>query len=382
MLSVGFVLAATTLPVFVMGSMARSLGADPRFERLDVTAAVTVFFACSALSAPVSGVVADRVGAAWSLTLAAVASAGAAATLAGLGDPRPAVALMGLAGAANVLAQTSGNLVLADQGSPRYAGAAFGIKQSAVPVATMLAGLAVPLFDSAGQWRMAFAACAVLVIGSTVVALLVIRKSRPRRARSPAGVIDRRLVAALAVAAFLATGTATSVVIYFVSFAAAYGVDAGTAGLVLACAGAIGVALRVGSGVALDRVSRAARSRAPLRCASAMVIVGAMGTALLAASAHTPVLMSCGVVLAVGVGWSWPGLMHLVIVDRNRGAAGRATGIVLAGVFGGSVTMPALSEVLVDATSYPVTWLAGSGCMAVAAAMFALAGTPRRSPRE
>lgn len=381
LMSVSVVLAATTLPVFVLGSMARSLALDPSFVRLDITASVTVFFACSALSAPASGVIADRIGAAWSLGLAAVASAGAVATIAWLSDPRPVVALMGISGAANVLAQTSGNLVLAGHGAGTHAGVAFGIKQSAVPVATLLAGLAVPLFDSAGQWRRAFLGCAVLAAGGAVVALLVLRKSPTRKARSSGGPIDRRLVFALTAASFLATGTTTSVAIYFVSFAVADGITAGSAGLVLAGAGSVGIVLRILSGVALDRASQAARFRAPLLTAAAMVAVGASGCLLLAGSGQQPTLMACGAVLALGVGWSWPGLMHLVIVERHRGAAGRATGIVLAGVFGGSVTMPALCEVLTGATSYNMTWLVGGCCMAVSAVMFLAASVSYRCPR-
>ena len=68
-----------------------------------------------------------------------------------------------LSGVANALAQVSTNVALASGVPTRRQGVAFGAKQAAIPTASLVAGLALPIVGLVAGWRVAFAAAAVVV---------------------------------------------------------------------------------------------------------------------------------------------------------------------------------------------------------------------------
>ena len=102
-----------------------------------------------------------------------LAAAGSAASLLGVALwpvleragrlPRPR-------GLANAVSHPAANLSLAREVPAGRQGLSFGIKQAAIPVATLLAGLAVPTIAVTLGWRWAFAGGAALALA---VAFLV-----------------------------------------------------------------------------------------------------------------------------------------------------------------------------------------------------------------
>ena len=88
-------------------------------------------------------------------------------------------ALLGVAGLANAVAQPAINLFMADQVPIDRQGLAFGIKQSAIPGAILVSGLALPALALPLGWRATFAICGGLVL----VVALVARQRRPRLSR-------------------------------------------------------------------------------------------------------------------------------------------------------------------------------------------------------
>ena len=57
----------------------------------------------------------------------------------------------------------------------------------------------------------------------------------------------------------------------------------------------------------------------------ALLLAGSAGFALLATDSAAPFV--AGALVAFALGWGWPGLFNLAVVDRHREAPGAATGV-------------------------------------------------------
>ena len=171
-------------------SRSRSVG-DLDASVSAVAAGVTVFFLAGAVGAgtrrPAVG--ADRrpagdAGAAL-VTARLPARSGALRRIA----DRCCSSFLGLAGLANAVAQPAINLFMAEQVAVERQGVAFGIKQSAIPSAVLVSGLALPLLAIPFGWRATFAVCS---LGPLAVAVLLARQAPALRpawtASAPAAV--------------------------------------------------------------------------------------------------------------------------------------------------------------------------------------------------
>ena len=134
--------------------------------------------AASLGSAPL-GRLTERRGPAPSLRAAAAITATCQLGLAGLARSLPVLlAFLAVGGSANALAQPAANLLLARDVPVHRQGLGFAIKQAAIPIATLLSGLAVPAIALTVGWRWAFVASAALATASIATV-----PSRPRTAR-------------------------------------------------------------------------------------------------------------------------------------------------------------------------------------------------------
>src|SRR5690606_6966557 len=119
--------------------------------------------------APVLGRVTDRIG-----SLRAVRVSGLIAAAASLGiavSARSWLALalyLGLSGSAGALGQPAANRLLSRRVPSNRLGLAFGIKQAAPPISSLLAGLSVPSLVVLFGWRSAFAGSAALGVTMAV----------------------------------------------------------------------------------------------------------------------------------------------------------------------------------------------------------------------
>ena len=73
------------------------------------------------------------------------------------------------------------------------------------------------------------------------------------------------------------------------------------------------------------------------------LIVCAVGLSLMAIPTTWSYVV--GVLLAVGLGWGWPGLVHFLISHMAPGATAAATGIVQTGTYIGNIIGPVLTGV-------------------------------------
>jgi MFS family permease len=275
-------------------------------------------------------------------------------------------------GSANALAQPAANLLLARDLPVHRQGLGFAIKQAAIPIATLLSGLAVPAIALTVGWRWAFVASAVLA--TAAIATVPNRPTattgngtRPSHDRT--GDMPLPVMVWLALGIALGAASAGTLGAFFVSAGVDAGLAEGTAGLVLAAGSALGIVTRLAAGVQADR-----RGGGHLRVVALMLVGGAVVCCLLATET-VPAFVLAGP-LAFATGWAWPGLFNLAVVRVNPNAPGAATGITQTGTYFGAVVGPVLFGVVAERLSFRAAWL-GAAAMALLAAMTIL-GARRR----
>ena len=89
------------------------------------------------------------------------------------------VVALGFGGLSNALAQPAANALVVRSVAARRQGLALGVKQAAIPMATLLAGLAVPSLGLTVGWRWAFVGAAGLSVAATTLVPPELRRRRP-----------------------------------------------------------------------------------------------------------------------------------------------------------------------------------------------------------
>lgn len=349
------------LPVFLTGALVLPMRAELAFDRSALGVAVSFFFAASALGSNFLGRAAQVIGATHAIRVAAIMSMVA---LLGIGlvvrNWTVLVVFLVLAGLANALAQPAANLALS-QGVPlRRQGLAFGVKQSAIPVATLLAGIAVPVFAVALGWRWAFVAGSFLALTAM---LTVPSFERPVRAVRGKVRIDRAARPALLVLAItgaLGAGASNAMGVFMVDAAVDNGWGVSAAGILLSVGSVAALLVRLISGWAIDRSQAMG-----LASVGVLMALGSVGFLLLAFAVEIPALYVLGTIIGFGAGWGWPGLFHFSVVHAHRGAAATATGFVQSGVFAGGVLGPVIFGYVVDGFSYTAAWALGAAALLI-----------------
>jgi MFS family permease len=337
-----------------------------------VAAGVTVFFAAGALGAGLGGRLAERTGALRAIRGCLLTTAACLLLAAALADSLAVLLLLlAVAGVANAVTQPAINLFMADQVPLDRQGLAFGIKQSAIPAAVLVSGLALPLLALPFGWRPTFAICA----GGALAVAAIVRRSAAGFAsppvREPAPRPSRALVMT-AVGAALASAGPNSLGAYLVASAVDAGIAEGTAGVLAAAGSAASLLVRVALGHRADR-----RRDYGFAAVVALLAAGAGGFALLATG--EPAAFVAGTFVAFALGWGWPGLFNLAVVDLNRNAPGAATGVTQTGIYIGAAGGPAAYGLLYPEIGYTGAWaVAGVLCL-IAAFAFALAGRLSRA---
>ena len=359
------VTTAGVLPPYMVGVLWVQLRADLGFGPSLLGVLVACFFLVSGLSALSAGMVVRRFGTSPVVRLSALVAA-ASMLLIALAAHHTAV-LVGallLAGWGNGVGQPASNDLIARAVAPDRHGLAYGTKQAAIPLATMLAGVAVPLVAIPLGWRPAFVLAAALAL---LVTLTVPsgRRLPPRGAAAAseaAGPFRRAALVVLACGLMLGAATGNALGSFFVATAVASGIAPATAGVLAAVASATGALARIAFGWLADRV----RSRWLLVVAAQMGI-GGLSYALLGTGIE--VLIGAGAVIGYCTGWAWAGLSTYSVARMHPGMAARATSITQGGMGAGAALGPLLFGLLVTATSYAVAWYATAAVSVVAGAV-------------
>ncbi|MCO8277419.1 MFS transporter [Actinoplanes sp. TRM 88003] len=339
---------AVSVPVFLVGGLAVQIGDELDFSPAGLGLAVSAYFGASALASVPAGYLVERFGATRvSRAGIALAVASLLAVAAFANTLWSLILILALGAAANAMGQLASNTALSRHVPQRRQGLSFGIKQAAIPVATLLSGAAVPAVALTLGWRWAF----VFVAGLAAAALLLVPNEPTAATKKPAKVAKRATGALIVVGigATLAAAAANALGTFLVDSAVARGIAPGPAGLSLTLGSAVCVTSRVLGGWLADRWPGRA-----ITMISGLLLAGALGLALLAVPGR-PALVA-GVVLGFGFGWAWPGLMNFAVVRLHPQAPAAATSITQTGVYAGGCLGPLGLGTLATHTSYPTMW--------------------------
>ncbi len=362
----GMALAAqtcSTLPVFLLGSLSPFLMADLGLNPFNLGIGIAIFYAASALGSLVLAPMSDK-GGVWKIThKSLVALIGANAVIA-LGSMHWSIvfALMFVAGVANGCIQPATNVIVSRFVPSQRQGFAFGLKQCAIPVATLIGGVAVPVIGLTVGWRIAFGLAAVL---TACVMLLAPRKGTlvaPTNT-SAAKYLPRNALICLTIMSAFGAGSANAMAAFLVPSIVAAGHSAAAAGITMAGGSILSIAVRIGLGSVADRYNL------PLLRLVAILFAGGAAAYLIFAVGGDLSVIVGATMLAFGMGWGWSGITILAIARASVGSVGAATGVTQAGVFAGAVIGPVAFGWLAHAYSYEAAWQMLAAIALLAAAM-------------
>ncbi|MBP2390241.1 MFS transporter [Aeromicrobium fastidiosum] len=357
-------------PPFVVGTMGPGISADLGLSVPALAGTVSFGYLVAAVASPLGGVVVQRVGPSRALRLAAaLASLGVALVAVARGPATLALAFVAL-GMANAVIQPASNGTLATAATGRRQGAVFGIVQSAVPAATLLAGLLLASFDDVRPWREAMV---ILLVATLLPQIVVPRPAAgsqrvPRRASGRSSLPHRGTLIALCAGGFMGSAAATTVAVFGVASGLSSGLSPAVAagGLVLGSLCCI-----TGRILTSWRWGDHAPRRLLLDIAG-LQATGVLGIALVGTGTTAGYLV--GIAFAFGCGWGWTGLLNIVITRVWGGRVASVTGVMQAGLFGGSVAGPLVFAAVVDGTGYLDAWLVAAAALTVAASASVVAG--------
>jgi MFS family permease len=359
LVSVGYSVLAV-LPLFLVSAQAVQLQRELGFNTADLGLAVSICFATSALAAAPLGHVVGRIGARAGLELCTGMALASLAWLTAASRWWHVVAALALCGLANATAQVATSVVLADGVPKDRHGLAFGAKQAAIPIASLTAGLALPVVGLLAGWRVAFAGAGVVVLAALVLRPRLAGGAMPQRA--PRGAVRRSpLLLSMALVGLLAGAVANAVPAFAVDSAVSHGFGEGAAGLLLAAGSALAVLVRIGAGWVADR-----RGSSGFTELLALTGTGTLALVALALARDSHVLYAAATLAVFAAAWGWPGLLHFATVRSHRSAPATATGFVLAWIYVGNVIGPATVGFIAEHRSYGSAWAYGAAMLALA----------------
>lgn len=344
---------AGVLPLFLTGAMAVQIGRDLSFGPAGIGLLSGTYAAAAMMASAPLGRRVGALGVRRSMHAASMAAA-AALSLAALSPSMIVLAVaMLLGGLANSIGQPAANaMVVGHLPAHRY-GIGFAVKQSGIPLATLLAGLAVPTIALSVGWRWAYAAAALFALASLVVPPADVRSADGHIKEGPIPALERSTVWLLAGSLLLAVVAATSIGAFGASGGVAVGLSEADAGLLVAAGGLAGLVFRLSLGLIADRVGRGA-----LAMVSWLIAIGSLGWALMATQDSR--LYIVGLLVANAFGWGWPGLLHLSVARLFPAATAAASGVTQTGVSAGLLVGPLTLGLLITAAGWSAAWAAAS----------------------
>jgi len=355
----------SAFPVFLTGALGVQLREDIGLTATHVGLAMGASFGVAAvLSAPM-GRVAERLGPRRGFRVGLTTSVVAMLAVAVLARNVWQFCLfLGVAGAGNALNQPSANLMLTTHIEGERMGFALAAKQSGMPTAALLGGVAVPAIALTIGWQWAYVAGAIMAAGA-MFSFPPDRGSRSDLNTRANATGDRRsarpdlgmaLLVLYAMVGLLGATSAGTMVGFITSGAEASGLGPGTAGLVLSLGSLVGVASRLIQGWQVDRWG-------VLPIQRLVWLYGLGGLGMLVLAIDVPITYVLAPIPAFAFGWAWPGLFNLSVVRDNPSAPAAATGVSQVGVFIGAALGPALGGAIIDNGSYRLLWLFGASTL-------------------
>lgn len=262
--------------------------------------------------------------------------------------------------AAGGLLQALGNPIsnrLVVEHVPRSSrGLAMGIKQSGIPVAAVVIGLALPSLATVVGWRGAVQAIVLVAAGCVIMSRFAVPYRPPAVVEfrtypwPPMGMMRRLLVYTF----FMASGM--SVLLSYVPLYAheALGMESRRAGVVVAVMGVAGAVMRIGGGL-MHSLLGVFDTLIVLSLGAAL-----FGSLLWLASAGLPWIIWIGALGLGATALSWTTIVNLALIEVSEAegsGTGGASGLVYLGFFGGFASSPLLFGFAVELSGgYHVAW--------------------------
>jgi MFS family permease len=350
------------LPLFVVSAQILQLERDLGFGVSRLGIATTTFFGFAAAAATPAGRFVARRGsrrglrAGASLTIVACLLAGATPVW------WVVPVAMALGGVANGLIQVAGNLAIFDGVITGRQGLAFGAKQASVPMASMLAGISLPLIGLIFGWRWVFVAAAA---PAAVLAISAPPLDTTRFENRDEGSIKRLpgSLLLLVLAGLSGAAAGNGIALFVVPSAVDIGIDEAAAGTVLAVCSVLVVAVRIGAGQLVDR--KKSSGHIEMSWMTGAGVIGAL--ALMLAPAPSAYLVALPLAL-LGT-WGWPGVFFYTVVNTYPEYPAKASGVFLSSNLTGTLIGPLMVGTLAGRGDYSAAWL----FVALAAAVSTLA---------
>jgi MFS family permease len=347
---------STIFPGFLVGALSVQISDEFAVSEETYGWGFGAFFLAATIASVASGKLAQRVGPRRQVTVVLIVSALAQLGIAFVADSfTMLIAFLAIAGLVNAANQSAINLLLSQARLPRL-GLAIALKQSGMPTAALLGGLAVPALALTLGWRSAYVVGATATLGALINVRRVIAPVGPIAEEAPTPITAKRVLVVAAVGFGFMAFAAGALNAWTVSSGVESGLNEGIAGLLLSLGAGIGIAVRLMIGVRIDRTVRA-----PLKAAAGVSTIGAIGMGLLAI--QTPIMAILATVVAFGAGWVWPVFTNYGVVRTNLDAAGAATGVTQTGVYIGVFCGPLLTGAVIEWSGYSTMWLVTAAAM-------------------
>lgn len=359
------------LPVFLVGALSLQMRQDIAISPAQFGLVASVFFLMSAVASLPVGRLAQRWGAVRSLRAAALTAFGGYLAIGLVVQTwRGLFVSLGVVGCANAMVHPAGNLAIA-RGVSTARGLAFGVKQAAVPTATLIAGAAVPVAALYVPWRVVFI---VVGFGTVITAMLasviteipapVTAQGRPVRAAGDTGGLVLLPLIMVAIGGGLGAAAVNAFSIFFVPAAVSIGWEEISAGRMLFFSSLIAIFLRVAIGGAADR----------LHSDGILGIVACTGvgavTFFTMGFSQQSVFFATVLIVGFAIGWSWQGLFQFTVALKNGTQTAVATSIAQAGVWVGGVLGPLSFGAIADRYGFTVSFFIGAALQLAAIGFF------------
>jgi nitrate/nitrite transporter NarK len=343
-------MAAATIVQFLFGVLAPFLIDEFGISRSQLGLLTTAAFVVGGVISPSAGGLVDRLGGrrifVASMVLMAVAILGMASA------PSFWWMLPGAALAGFTLASCNPttNKLISAHTAPGERGVIMGVKQAGVQFGAFAVGFTVPTVADWWGWRPAMGMTVVLPLAcATAVLVLVPHDRRAQLDVRPEADVQglMPLVGWLTLYAFLMGGGVAIVGAYLPLFAREeVGFSVGRAGMLAGVIGLIGIVSRIAWGWGTERLGDYPLA---LGILSGGAVVASLAT-LLSPEAGPWLIWSAAILFGLtAITWNAIGMLAIV-AEVGTHAAGRASGLVQSGFYGGFVVTPALFGYSVDRT--------------------------------
>jgi len=340
-------MAAGTFPGYAFGVLAPHLVEEFELSRWQLGLLSTSFFLVGGVLSLAAGPAVDRFGARRILLRSCAILTVCFLAIAGSSTYAVSLGLAAMSGVALATANPATNKLVATLVPAGQRGLIMGTKQAGVQFGAFLAGALLGPLSAVVGWRLAFASCALLPLGTVISGLILVPTddrgaALARRAEWRA--VFRR-IRWLAVYAFLmGTGTAATMAYLPLFLVETSGLTITEAGLVMAVVGSVGVAGRMAWAPLSERLGT---YWVPLAIFGAG---GVISTVLIMATIGREAWLAYVAALVLGgtaLTWNSVGMMA-VLSASDRESAGQASGMVLFGFYVGFVGSPVTFGWIVD----------------------------------